>query len=145
MKILFVCTGNTCRSPMAKVMAQALFNEAGLGIETDSAGTAVFAQCPASKNAVKAMEMQNLDLSGHISKQITEEMPDRFDLVLTMTKGHKNSLLAFSHSPKIFTLSEYIETDADVCDPYGGDLQTYLDCARQIKGMLELLCKKLSK
>ncbi len=142
---MFVCTGNTCRSPMAKVMARALFKEAGLDIETDSAGIAVFAQTPASGNATKAMEMHNLDLSGHISGQITEEMLDRFDLVLTMTKGHKNHLAAHSNKGNIFTLSEFIETDTDVCDPYGGDLQTYLDCALQIKAMLVLLCKKLSK
>lgn len=110
-KVLFVCTGNTCRSSMAKGIFDFVIKERGLGekFKSESAGTDVYVNVPASDNAVTALKKRGIDISSNLSKQVTEDMIKNADVVLTMGKTHKDYLNGKypKYSDKIYTLLEY--------------------------------------
>jgi protein-tyrosine phosphatase len=127
-RVLFVCTGNTCRSPMAMT----LFRDLNRGkVDVDSAGVSPHPGDPASRNAVKAMEIRGLDLKQHRSKKITKELIDWADVVFAMTKSHMNAVKAISPNANVELVA-----DAGISDPYGGDEKRYQQCAGE-------LCDKL--
>lgn len=138
MKIMFVCTGNTCRSPMAEVMAKSVFPEDKY--EIISRGISVYANGPASANAQQAVKNAGLDLSGHLSKQITEEDVKTSDVIFTMTNAHKQMLLSVcaKYGKPIFSLAEFVGSTDDVSDPYGGSLGVYEKCFEQIAGYVKM-------
>ena len=146
-KIIFVCTGNTCRSPMAAAMAAPLFAEAGLTVEIFSAGVNAMPNQPASRHAITVMEEDGLCLLSHRAAIVSEDILDNAWLVLTMTDRHRAVLL--SDYPKardmVFTLSEYIGEAADIADPFGGDVEEYRTCAAQIKAMLLRVVEKIKQ
>ena len=117
-RLLLVCTGNQCRSPMAMTLARAWFDEhdvAAVGIE--SAGTMLDADGrPASDGAVRSMEKRDLDLADHISRPVTLDMVERADLVLTMERGHVREVVNMAPDayPRTFTLLEFARRAAAV-------------------------------
>ncbi len=134
-KIIFVCTGNTCRSPMAEGI---LDNIAGEEVIVISAG--IFASGEkASANSVAVMKEIGIDISNHISKQLTVSVIEESDIVITMTKAHKNMLISIAEDMqnKIVTLGEWAGEDKDVADPFGGDIETYRECREQIFEMVK--------
>ncbi|MCL2363915.1 MAG: low molecular weight protein arginine phosphatase [Defluviitaleaceae bacterium] len=143
--ILFVCTGNTCRSPMAAVLAQKLLREAGTEYAVQSAGVHASPACAASAHAITAMRGAGCDLLPHRSQRATAQLVADAKLILTMTAAHRAAVLSIApkSAHKVFTLCGYphendtIQADADVVDPFGGDLLTYQQCAAQIKQLIK--------
>ena len=110
--ILFVCTGNTCRSTMARAIASGIIKEKGAEkkIKVISAGTSVIPDSKATDSAVNAMEERGLDVKKHTAKQLTPELIEKANLVLTMTRNHKQHVLTMvpDAQDKVFTLKEYV-------------------------------------
>lgn len=127
MKVLFVCTGNTCRSPMAEAFLNKLSRDNSLEYEASSAG--IFAvEGGISENSIRALDELGIDISNYKSKPITDNMIESADIVLTMSLSHKEYLDNFhpQHSGKIKLLNDYAYgIKEDIKDPYGGDLQAY--------------------
>lgn len=147
MNILLVCTGNTCRSAMAGGLFEKALDDDGDGsIKVDTAGINVYVPTPASENAVKIMEEMGVDISDHMSKQVTKEDIENADLVLVMTPSHRNTLIDLypQYSNKIYTLPEYAYgTDEEISDPFGGDEEEYRECAAQLKSAVEAVYAKV--
>ena len=134
--VVFVCTGNTCRSPMAAVLAMSIFKEHGLAANVLSAGVAAGDGYPASDNAICAMLDEQCDLQPHCSTQISREILNNASIVLTMTDGHLRTVKAICPSANAYTLGEYAGEGNDISDPFGGNLEIYRQCAAQIKQLI---------
>ncbi len=148
--VLFVCTGNLCRSPMAKVLFQRLLeiklpDQARLW-RVDSAGTWTLDGKPASSGAQITTAQLGLSLDEHKSKQVTPEMMGDFNLVLVMEKGHKEALqIEFpDRADRVFLLSEMVGAKFEIDDPLGGEPSGYMATALQIEDLLDLGWKKIS-
>jgi len=128
-KLLFVCTGNTCRSPMAEGMFNRYAAMEGLDAQAESAGITPTSPQPPSKNAVIAAMEYGADISAHRAVRVDEAMIDACDAVLCMTHGHQMVLERMfpQYSEKILCLGA-----VDIEDPYGGDLNVYRAAAAQI-------------
>ncbi len=127
--VVFVCTGNTCRSPMAEGM----FNFSGKNAIAISAGLCVTDNV-AEEKAIKTAAELGADIKNHMPRQIEFDMIENADLVITMTKSHKQSL---PDRENIYTLAELAGENTDVADPYGGDIEVYRKCGKQIKCFIE--------
>jgi protein-tyrosine phosphatase len=117
-RLLLVCTGNQCRSPMAMTLARAWFDEHdGAAVDIESAGTMLDADGrPASDGALRSMEKRGLDLADHISRPVSVDMVERADLVLTMERAHVRALVTMEPDayPRTFTLLEFARRSATV-------------------------------
>ncbi|MGB9804694.1 MAG: low molecular weight protein arginine phosphatase [Desulfofundulus sp.] len=147
MKIMFVCTGNTCRSSMAEALARDMVARRGLQgeIEVFSAGIAALPGSEASPQAVEVMEEMGLDLRSHRATLLTRRDLEEADLVLTMTESHKRLIReqAPDLAGKIFTLSEYAGRGGDIPDPFGGPVDVYRQCAGELRYLISLALDRL--
>lgn len=128
MKILFVCTGNTCRSPMAEGILRSIAENKGLNIEVKSAGISVFDGDNASINSIEAMKKIGIDISDHEASQLHIGLIEDADLILTMGDSHKCFIISNfpASAGKVYTLMEYAYNKGkDVSDPFGGSLKLY--------------------
>ncbi|MEG6617451.1 low molecular weight protein arginine phosphatase [Peptococcaceae bacterium 1198_IL3148] len=146
MKILFVCTGNTCRSSMAAGLAKDIVKKRNLEqtIEIISAGTMAWPGSPATAQAVQALAEKNIDINDHQASMLTDELITTADLILTMTAGHRQQVLqkAPETEKKVYTLCQYAEEEGDIPDPYGQPLPVYQACAARLE---QLITKALDK
>lgn len=143
--VLLVCSGNTCRSPMAAALLKQLWQEANPGwdLEVQSAGTGAFPGDRAAEHAVTVMHERGLDLSTHRSQVVPEGKS--FDLVLTMTRSHRDAILACQPAlaGRVFTIGEYARTGQDVPDPFGGPLTAYQQTAAALESMLQAIVDRI--
>ena len=137
MKLIFVCSGNTCRSPMAECAFKDMLKKEGVeGVEVESRGVVAAVGKPMSENAVKALEKKGIPVKkDHVATQITTDDILGADLVICMTERHKMRL---GNLPKVFTLGQLTHS-IDVADPFGGDEATYEKCLDEILKDLEKL------
>lgn len=133
MNLLLVCTGNTCRSPMAEVIARDLL-PGGEGEVVHSAGVTAGAGAAASREAVEAAQELGLDLSGHRSQPLTAQAVAEADCILTMTGAHRDLVLRLT--PEAADRTWLLDEDRDIADPFGGTLADYRVTAEQIKTAL---------
>ena len=140
MKILFVCTGNTCRSFMAEAMLRDMLKGRELDhIEVGSAGLAAMPGAGPSLNAVKVLSEKEIGPGSHQASRLDLEMLEKADLILTMTQGHKDAILSVRPAiwTKIHTLNEYVGLEEkDISDPYGGSEATYRESLASIERAL---------
>lgn len=125
--ILFVCTGNTCRSPMAAAMARKM------GLEAASAGLSAFPGMPATAQAIRAAMRHGGDLSGHRAQMVSAQLVMAADIICPMTRSHALALLErFSDCA-----GKIILPSPEIPDPYGGDDAVYEACIQSLISLVE--------
>lgn len=138
--IIFVCTGNTCRSPMACALLKNKLKSQGHKIDVKSFGILVVDDS-ASKGAINAMKSIGININAHIPALISEDAVSNALLVLTMTNSHKVYINnTFGENDKVYTLYEYVHgINKDVQDPYSGPSSLYLQTAKELSKLIDEL------
>lgn len=148
---LFVCTGNTCRSPMAEGLFRRLLAER-LGCSDDeladrgfivlSAGLSAASGAPASGEAVELFRQRGIDLRGHASQPLTDRLLEQADHILAMTRGHRDAIV--TARPEVADRVTLLARDGgDISDPIGGTPRDYEECQQQIEFHLRAILDDL--
>ncbi|MFL5484457.1 MAG: low molecular weight protein arginine phosphatase [Gemmatimonadaceae bacterium] len=147
MNLLFVCSGNTCRSPMAEALARKIADRRGIrDLNVSSAGTNAWENIPATDEALLVGMERELDLTGHRARKLTPEIVAEADLIFVMTPGHLEQVKQMGGRGKAHVIDEYASGAANqgVSDPYGGDLEAYRQTADVLERELEKLFDRLA-
>ena len=148
-QILLVCTGNTCRSPMAEaILRKKLQERGGEAVSVSSAGTGAWDGAPASEGAYLVALEHGLDLSSHRARLLTRELATAADLVLTMARHHLARVEQLGAAGKVYLLGEYGGREgpmAEVRDPFGGDLDSYRETFDELDQVLDAIVVRLDR
>ena len=146
-KIMFVCSGNTCRSAMAEQLFLKKIKERNLQekFSVSSAGIIGFSNA-ASPDEVKKVMMDEygIDITAHRARRVNREDVNEMDLILTMTKGQVIGLLGVNPDSKgkTYPLKEYVGLTGNIDDPFGESLEVYSACAKELNHCIDLLLDK---
>lgn len=148
MKIMFICTGNICRSAMAHKMLEKKAKEENKDIEVYSCG--VFAEdgdVP-TYEGIDVMKEYGIDLSKHRATNIRNSNIKDMDVILCATSSHKNNVISMypELKEKVYTMKEYAgydKKDIDIKDPWGYGIATYRMCAAEIEDCIDKYIEKL--
>lgn len=133
--VIFICTANICRSPVAEAVLRDRLQKRGLvDWQVSSAGTWAMMKREASRNSVLVMAERGLDINDHQSQLVEQKHLEMADLVLCMEAGHAEALrIEFpAHKAKIFMFSEMVERRFSINDPYGQSLDAYEEMAQEV-------------
>lgn len=141
MNILFVCTGNTCRSPMAEAI---LTSKKLAGVHVKSAGVFAMQGSEASYQAQEVLQEKGIT-HNHTSALVTEESVLWATFIFTMTNQHKRLLEERFPAAvgKVFSIKEFVGEHGEVSDPYGGSVHTYRETFNELQALIELVVKKI--
>lgn len=138
-RILLVCTGNICRSPMAEIIMRREFEQRDSDVEVVSAGTGAWDGASASEGAYLVALENGLDLSNHRARLLTREVVEHSNLILTMARHHRVRVEELGGEGKTYLLGEYAGeagADAEVVDPFGSDLPVYREIYSEIQRLV---------
>jgi len=145
--VLFVCSGNTCRSPMAEMILKHLLKEKGLlqKIKVYSAGVHAFDDGDMSEHAKTVLAKYDIDAADFSVKRLDAEHVEKADLVLCVTKGHVAAVRAFFPKvmEKVHLLGSFASDGIDVSDPFGMGVKEYEECFWQLKDLIEKALPKI--
>ena len=146
-RVLLVCTGNICRSPLAEVIMRGELEQRAIDeVHVMSAGTGAWEGAPASEGAYLIALEHGLDLSGHCAQLVTRDLVRRADVVLTMARHHLARVLELGGEHQTYLLAEYAGhtgPDVDVSDPFGSDLDVYRETFERLDELVRKAVDRL--
>ena len=141
-RILFICTGNTCRSPLAEGIARKILRDSTRhDVEVSSAGTDAWDGGAATDEALLVGIERGLDMGAHKSRKLTREIVRDADLILAMSPQHLTAAKRLGGEKKSHLLSQFAargESDRSIRDPFGGDLEAYRATADDLQSLVQL-------